>query len=408
MKILLISHYAGSSRHGMGYRPFYLAKEWIKSGHDVTIVTASWIHIRDYQVETTENYQQEDIEGINYVWLKTPQYKDNGLERVLNIFTFVAQLFRYSHKLVKQFKPDIIINSNYPLAAYPAQYIAKIAKAKFIHEVRDIWPLSLIELGSISPYHPFMMLMQLAENAAYRHADRVVSLLPKAQEHMQQHGMAPAKFAWIPNGINVDESKNIEADIPEIHQLAFDRLKKLGYFIVGYTGSYDMANCLPTVLEAAALLKNLPIAFVFVGKGLQVDNLKKISSELGLANIFFLPYVHKHTIPAILHRMDALVMAWRKLPIYRFGISPNKLMDYMISGKPIVHATAAGNDPVADSECGLSVPPEDPQSLATAIETLMTMSSSERIEMGEKGQKYIMQHNDYQILAEQFIQVMIS
>ena len=406
MNILLISHYAGSIKHGGAFRPFYLAREWVKLGHNVTIVAASWSHVRDYQSEITENYQEEDLAGIRYVWLKTPKYQGNGVTRVLNLFAFVAQLFRYSHQLVEQFKPDIIINSNYPLATYPVQYMAKIAKAKVIHEVRDIWPLSLIELASISPYHPFIMLMQLAENSAYRHADRVVSLLPKAQEHMQEHGMAPDKFAWIPNGIDIDESKQTEVDLPEIHQLAFDRLEKLGYFIVGYTGSYDKANCLSTVLEAAALLKNLPIAFVLIGRGLQEDSLKTTSLELGLENVIFLPHVPKETIPALLSRMDALVMVWRNLPIYRFGICPNKLMDYMMSGKPIVHGTAAANDPVAESGGGISVPPEDPQSLATAMETLMTMSVSDRQKTGEKGQKYVMEHHDYRILAENFLQIM--
>jgi glycosyltransferase involved in cell wall biosynthesis len=408
MNILLINHYAGSSRHGSTYRSFYLAREWVKSGHNVTIVAASWSHVRDYQSEITKNYQEEYVEGVKYVWLKTPKYQDNGIMRVINIFTFVARLFRYSHQLVKRSKPNIIINSNYPLATYPAQYMAKIAKTKLIHEVRDIWPLSLIELGSISRYHPFIMLMQLAENSAYRQADRVVSLLPNAQEHMQQHGMAPDKFVWIPNGIDTSESKHTEADIPEIHQIAFDRVKKLGYFTVGYAGSFDMANCLPTVLKAAALLKHLPVAFMLIGRGLQADKLKNISLELGLENVFFLPVVPKQTVPAILDRMDSLVMVWRKLPIYRFGISPNKLMDYMMSGKPILHATSAANDPVAESKCGLSVPPEDPQSLATAIETLMSMSISERVEMGRKGQKYIIEHNDYKILAEKFIQVMLE
>jgi glycosyltransferase involved in cell wall biosynthesis len=392
----------------MAYRSFYLAREWVRLGHHVTIVAASWSHIRDYQTEITESYQEEEVEGIKYVWLKTPKYKGNGIERVINIFAFVSQLFRYSHKLIEQSQPNIIINSNYPLATYPVQYMARIAKTKLIHEVRDIWPLSLIELGSISPYHPFMMLMQFAENSAYRHADRVVSLLPNAGEHMQQHGMAPAKFAWIPNGIDTSESQHTQADIPETHQLAFDRLKKSGYFIVGYTGSFDMANCLPTVLEAAALLKHLPIAFVLVGRGLQADILKNTSVELGLDNVIFLPYVAKQTLPAILDRMDALVMVWRNLPIYRFGISPNKLMDYMMSGKPIVHATSATNDPVAASGCGISVPPEDPQSLATAIEKLMSTGDSERATMGKKGQIYVTAHHDYRVLAEKFIQVMIN
>jgi glycosyltransferase involved in cell wall biosynthesis len=406
MNIILINHYAGSIDHGRVYRSFYLAREWVKLGHDVTIVAASWTHLRHYQSEITKNYQEEDIEGIRYIWLKTPKYQGNGIKRAINIFAFVIQLFRYANKLVKRFKPDIVINSSYPLDTYPAQYIAKKAGAKLIYEVRDLWPLSLIELGSISPYNPFIVLMQLAENSAYLHADRVVSLLPNAQEHMQQHGMSPDKFGWVSNGIDISEWKYDDTDIPDIHRLALDKLRESGRFIVGYTGAYDLANCLSTVLEAAVLLKHLPVTFVLIGRGLQADSLKSTSLELGLKNVIFLPFAPKYTIPAILNRMDALLIVWQDLPIYRFGISPNKLMDYMMSAKPIVHGIGATNDPVAESGCGISVPPEQPQSLATAIETIMSMSILSREEMGRKGREYVIEHHDYRILAQRFVQVM--
>lgn len=406
MNILLINHYAGSIEHGRVYRSFYLAREWVNSGHNVTIVAASWTHLRDYQAEITKNYQEENIEGIRYIWLKTPKYQGNGVKRAINIFTFVGQLFRYSHRLVKRFKPDIVINSSYPLDTYPAQYIARKAKAKLIYEVRDLWPLSLIELGSISPSNPFIVLMQLAENSAYRHADRVVSLLPKAWEHMQQHGMAPDKFVWIPNGIHTDEWTNDNSVLPDTHNRALAQAKQLNLFTVGYAGAHGLANSLSSFLEAAFLLKDRPVVFFLVGQGPEKVKLQQKSLQLRLDSVIFLPTIPKELIPTLLDKLDCLFIGLQKQPVFRFGISPNKLMDYMMTAKPIINAISAGNNPVAESGCGISVPPEDPQSLALAIETLMAMSISARSEMGEKGQKYVMAHHDYRVLAEKFLQIM--
>lgn len=408
MNILLINHYAGSIEHGRVYRSFYLAREWVKLGHEVTIVAASWTHLRHYQAEINKNYQEEDIEGIRYIWLKTPKYQGNGVKRAINIFAFVAQLFRYGHKLVKRFKPDIVINSSYPLDTYPAQYIARKARAKLIYEVRDLWPLSLIELGSISRYNPFIILMQLAENSAYRHADRVVSLLPKAQEHMQQHGMTPDKFVWIPNGVDFNEWNNDDYVLPDDHNIALDRVKQLGLFTVGYAGAYGLANNLSNFLKAAFLLKDRPVAFILVGQGPEKKELQEQASKLGLDRVIFLPPILKESIPIFLNKLDCLFISLQKQPVFRFGISPNKLMDYMMAAKPIINAISAGNDPVAESGCGISIPPEDPHSIAMAIETLSAMTTSERKEMGEKGQKYVIANHDYQILAEKFVQVMMS
>lgn len=408
MNILLINHYAGSIQHGRVYRSFYLAREWVKLGHEVTIVAASWTHLRHYQSETTKNYQEENIEGIRYIWLKTPKHQGNGVKRAINIFAFVAQLFWYANRLVKRFKPDIVINSSYPLDTYPAQHIAKKARARLIYEVRDLWPLSLIELGSISPHNPFIVLMQLAENSAYRHADRVVSLLPKAQEHMQQHGMATDKFVWIPNGIDLNEWNRDNLALPDHHNAALDRVKQLGLFTVGYAGAYGLANNLSSLLKAAFLLKDRPIAFILVGQGPEEKELQEQALKLGLNQVIFLPPMLKESIPTFLNKLDCLFISLQKQPVFRFGISPNKLMDYMMAAKPIINAISAGNDPVAENGCGISVPPEDPHSVAMAIETLIAMTTSERKEMGEKGRKYVTEHHDYQVLAEKFVRVMMS
>jgi glycosyltransferase involved in cell wall biosynthesis len=204
MNILLINHYAGSLQHGMEYRPFYLAREWNRLGHQVTIVSASFSHVRIVSPKISAALTREIVDGVTYYWVKTPSYNQNGFRRGLNILTFVAQLFRFVDFWVNEIKPELVITSStHPLDNLPGKWIAQRAGAKLIYEVHDLWPLSLIELGRMSSYHPFIKLLQWSEDYAYRNADRVVSLLPKALPHMQAHGLSPKKFVHIPNGIDI-------------------------------------------------------------------------------------------------------------------------------------------------------------------------------------------------------------
>lgn len=206
MNILLINHYAGSLGYGMEYRPYYFAREWVRSGHKVTVVGASYSHLRSKQPKVSQAFEEENVDGIRYVWLKAPAYEGNGFGRIKNMLAFLAGLYRYMDKLAGGVIPDAVIaSSTYPLDIYPARRLAKRYRAKLVFEVHDLWPLSPMELGNMPPYHPFIMVMQAAENYAYRHADKVVSLLPKAKEHMVSHGMAEEKFVYIPNGICIED-----------------------------------------------------------------------------------------------------------------------------------------------------------------------------------------------------------
>ena len=161
MNILLLNHYAGSPEMGMEFRPYYFAREWVKMGHSVKIVAGDFSHLRTKQPEVKRDFQKEIIDGIEYRWVKTGNYKGNGIQRALSMFRFVGKLFIHSSKIAKVWKPDIVIaSSTYPLDTYPAQRIAKKAKAKLIHEVHDMWPITPIEIGGMSKYHPFVMILQ--------------------------------------------------------------------------------------------------------------------------------------------------------------------------------------------------------------------------------------------------------
>jgi len=405
VNILLINHYAGSPKHGMEYRAYYLAREWVRQGHKVQIVASAQSHIRAQQpLLSGQDRLNETIDGIHYTWFETPPYAGNGVGRVYNMASFVSCLYREGKQLVQEFKPDVVIaSSTYPMDIWPAHRIAKLAKAKLVFEVHDLWPLSPMELGGMSKWHPFIMLVQAAENYAYRHADVVVSMLPKVREYMETHGMPQHKLHIVPNGIDPADweidSPPVQNDVKEV----FSLLKAKGLSIIGYAGTHGVANALDTFLDAARLMTGEQVAFVLVGGGPDKAVLRQRVLSEELRNVYFIDPVKKEQIPALLKWFDIAYIGLQNQPLFRFGIAPNKLMDYMMAGRPVLMAIDAGNDPVAEAGCGMSVQPENPQSLSQGIRTLLALSHGERKSMGERGRAYIMGHHTYPVLAQRFI-----
>jgi glycosyltransferase involved in cell wall biosynthesis len=402
VRILLINHYAGSSIHGMEYRPYYLAREWVRNGHSVTIVAASFSHVRTKNVIGRGRAYTEHIDGVHYVWLKTPSYVGNGLGRISNMLTFLGRLFIELPRL--GVRPDVVIaSSTYPLDIFPAHRLAQRSGARLVFEVHDLWPLTPVLLGNISKWHPYIMVMQAAEDFACRNSDFVVSLLPNADEYLQTRGMHPDKFVHIANGVAVHEWDRCDSSMPSPHAVELSKIKNKGHSIVCYAGAHGLANSLDTLIEAACLLTGLPVTFVLVGQGPEKEKLQTYTTELRLENVVFLPPVPKGSVPTLLAAMDILYIGWKKNPLYLYGISPNKLLDYMMAGKPIIHAVDAANDLVAAANCGISVPPENPQAIAEAVSRLIAMNSSDLLGMGRRGRAYVIEHHDYRKLAQRFL-----
>lgn len=402
MNIILINHYAGSNIHGMEFRPYYLAREWVKLGHSVTIVAASFSHLRQKNPDLSE-MMEEVIDDIRYIWLPVNKYQGNGVKRFKNMLLFIYQLYRNLRKFA-EIKPDVVIaSSTYPLDSYPAYKLAKMTGAKFAFELHDLWPLSPMELGGMSKWHPFIMLMQRGEDFWCRHADKVISILPKTEAYLKTHGLRDGKFCYIPNGI-------VLADYDDVLPLKLDYLQQLnnlrkhGKFLIGFAGAHGIANALDILLYAAEKLKNTQAYFVLVGQGQEKENLMALMQKLDLDNVLFLPSIPKKMVPAFLAQMDVLYIGLQNQKLFRFGISPNKLMDYMMAGKPILHSITAGNDLVQEAHCGISVPAEDIDAIAEAVKRLMSMDKDELSVLGKNGKEYVIKHHDYKVLAEKFIE----
>ena len=386
--IWIINQYAGSSNHGMTFRSYFLAKEFIKR-HRVTIFSASFSHVMSNPPSVSKTYTEENINGVEYLWLKVPVYKQSkSLSRLISMFIFLYRLFFLNVK--KRDTPDVIIvSSTSPLPIWKAYFWAKRFNAKLIFEVRDIWPLSIMELGGFKKTNPFVVLLQITENFAYKVSDYVVSVLPKAFEHMKHHGLDLPRFKYIPNGIEIKT------------MIKTDEVNK-DVFKIGYAGTLGIANALKYLIHAAHIIKESNIEIHLLGNGPEKETLMEMVKDKNISNVYFHDAVPKNKVGIFLSKMDALFIGWHFSKIYRFGISANKLFDYLASAKPIIHSVDAGNDPVLEAKAGISVKPENPKEIADAILKLYKMPESKRNELGQNGRVYVEKYHSYEQLAKQY------
>ncbi|MBC8529562.1 glycosyltransferase family 4 protein [Christensenellaceae bacterium NSJ-44] len=405
MKILYINHYAGSPDLGMEFRPYYLAREWVKMGHTVRIIAADFSHLRQKNLERKVDFALEEIDGIEYQWVHTGKYEGNGIRRAWTMLQFCGKLYACAGQLARAYRPDVVIaSSTYPLDNYPARRIARKAGARMIFEGHDLWPLTLTELGGMSKFHPFVWMMQIAEHAAYRKADAVVSLFPYAYRHMQAHGLRNLEaFCYIPNGVALQDWAKVD-DLPREHDEALLQAKRDACFSVLYAGGHALSNALDVLIETARQMQGEPVRFILIGNGIEKPRL--MESARGLNNIIFLPPLPKKALIGILARADALYVGAAPCALYQYGVSLNKLYDYMMAARPILYAVQAANNEVEMAGGGITIEPGDARALAEAIRTLQQMEPSQRDAMGERARTWVMRERRYDLLAERFLTVL--
>jgi glycosyltransferase involved in cell wall biosynthesis len=396
--IWIINQYAGSPRHGMEYRHYHLARALTEQGHTAVIVSGTRSHLFTRPPQVRARFTREDVDAINYCWVRVPAYERAvSTGRVLNMMAFALQLVRLP---VGQLPAPhaILVSSPSPFPLPVAARWACRFGARLVFEVRDIWPLTLRELGGLSARHPLVALMQRLEDYGYRRADAVVSVLPAADEHMVSRGMARRKFHYIPNGIDLAHDGAGAADPGVQAAIRPDR------FTVGFVGTLGRANVLETLIDAARLLDPDEAQVVVVGQGPERETLA--ARAAGLRNVAFTGPIPKDRLGATIALFDACYVGYRRSPLYRFGVSPNKLYEYMAAGRPVLFAADAANQPVSDAECGRTVAPEDPAALATAIRSLAAAGERERARLGANGRGYVERRHEYGQLARELAAVL--
>lgn len=406
MNIVLINHYAGSPDMGMEFRPYYMAREWVKAGHTVTIIAGDYSHLRTQNPKVERDFQEEMIDGINYCWVRTGQYHGSGVKRALTMGRFVGKLWLYAGRISKKYCPNVVIaSSTYPLDTYAAQKIAQKSNAKIIHEIHDMWPATLIELGGMSKLNPFVVLMQMAENSFCKQADVICSLAPNSQEYLMSHGMDENKFISIPNGIVAEEWDNPQPLDSNLSS-KLEKWKEEGKFILGYFGGHALSNNLMILMELAFQMKDENVKFVLIGHGIEKEKLIKYTVEKKMENVYFGDAILKRQIPAFTEKVDALYIGAKKSSLYRFGVCPNKLFDAMMAGKPILYAIEAPNNYVEQYNCGITVNSDDIEDMKRGMSELLATPAEKRKTMGQNGKTAVQKHFQYEILAKKFLEIM--
>lgn len=398
--VWILNHYAQEPGGAGGTRHFSLARHLPASGWKATIIAASTDHVTGLQrLGEGEARKLQTYDGVPFLWLGTRAYAGNGTDRIGNMLDYTWAVLRREN-LSGLDAPDAIIGSSvHPLAAWAGRRLAKRHGVPFIFEVRDLWPQTLIDMGRLSRGHPVAIALRWLERSLYRAAARIVVLLPKAHDYIEPLGISPDKIVWIPNGTDVE---NFAAESPR---------QPDGAFIMMYFGAHGGANGLDNLLATMQRIGADPagrrIMLRLIGDGPLKSSLVARAREKELTNVRFEDTVPKNRIPALAAQADAFVLCVRNLPgLYRFGISMNKIFDYLAAARPIVISVDAPNNPVAKAGAGITVAPENPQALADAIISLASLPADERAKMGDAGRRHLEENYDMGRLAARLASVL--
>lgn len=399
--ILFINQYASDLETGFGGRSYYLSKEIAKLGYKSALVSADFTHLQLTPQTNNAKYQMKTADGVEHIKIRVMRYQGaRSYKRVLNWFLFSWRLLAVIRYLT--FKPSIVICSSPSIfSIWGAWALARMNGAKFILEVRDIWPLTILSLGTFSKWHPLILFMTMTERFGLKYADGIIGSSEAFKTYLNENGAGNKKFLYIPNGFESSDYENISLSPPFIE-------KGLDQILVGYVGTLGAANTLETFINAAAELKDdSRFVFALVGQGAAEIKLKELALQLGADNVHFFQKVSKQQVPGIMAQFDIGYIGWRDKPLYRYGISPNKLAEYMGAGVPIAHSYSGAGDLVEKYKAGFTVPAQNVKALSDSLLAFSKLSKEKRAEMSKNGREAARKMHDFSVLAgilDDFIQ----
>lgn len=387
--LLWVNHFAIPPGEGGGTRHFEVGRELVRCGWRVTIAASDLtLQARRYSRRrgaADRAVIAEQIDGVDFRWLWAAPYERNDWRRAVNWLSFARSLMRWRPE---DGRPDVVIGSSPHLfAALAAERIAARWGVPFVLEVRDLWPESLLAAGGRKG--PAYVALDGIARYLYRRAERIIVLARGSGRHLAAQGVDEARIAYVPNGVDADAF----ADVRRPHRVTFTAI---------YAGAHGPANGLDVVLDAAALLRERPeIRFLLVGDGPAKSALVTAAQGRGLDNVEFRGLVPKTEIPALLAGADAGVMVLKDSPLFAYGVSPNKLFDYLGAALPVVcNVPGEVAELLAASGAGEQAAPGSARALADAVLRLAARSPCERACMGERGRAWVAGEHGRPVLAE--------
>jgi glycosyltransferase involved in cell wall biosynthesis len=401
VKLWVFNHYADPPE-GFATRSFDIAKRLSAGGIPTTIFTSNFNHylFRPMRRLGWRPWKTEVVDGVRIVWINTVSYRRNDARRVLNMVSFTVLVALRG--LTMRERPDAVIGvSVHPLAPLAALLVARARRARFFVEITDLWPETLIQFGRIRRASVAARSMRALERFLYANAERVIMLWRDTGDYIEGLGIPRQKLLWLPHGVELERYADLQP------YTGGDNSP----FRVVYLGSFVGGMSLDTILDAALELQRRgrdEIRIDLYGAGTLKEEIIGRASALGLSNVTFPDPVPKARIAEALGHGDAYIYGIQDLPLYRYGMSLNKLMDYLAGGRPIVFFGRSSYDPVEIAHAGITVVPGDPAALADALQEVASMPPEERRAMGRRGREYLEAHHTIPVLVERLRSVLVG
>ncbi len=383
-KIWILNHYATDMCFDKGGRHYWFAKELIKNGYEPIIICASFVHKgKDNYIEDKKDFIIKYSENIPFIFIKTKPYQGNGKARVKNMFEYFYRVLKSSNKIKKEFrKPDVIIGSSvHPLACVAGIILGKKYKCKKISEIRDLWPETLLMMGYVKESSLLSKILYFGEKMIYKYSDSIIFTMEGGKQYIIDKGWDKEidlnKIYYINNGIDLNKCRELQK------QYFYDKDLENGKFKIIYTGTIGKVNNLKRIIDIAEQLKeNSEIQFLIYGDGEERKKLEKYSKNQNLKNIIFKGKVNKEKIPYILTKAHILLFnnqdrSDNKFNVMKYGLSTNKLFDYLAAGKLILQNFDTSYNPIKKYECGVILEKETPLCAANKILKLKNLSREE-------------------------------
>lgn len=389
--IWLFNHYAQGSNLPGGTRHYDLGMELVEKGFNVTIFCSGYHHtlLKDVVKYNDDGFYVEINNGVKFIWVKTFPYEVNNWKRMLNMVSYAFKLKKVIPKLSLE-KPNYIIGSTvHPFAPLIALKMSKKLKAKYIMEIRDLWPQTFIDMNVWKKSSITARVFKYIEKVSVVNSKKIIVLSPLTIGYLKEHyNYKKENILLLPNGVNKNYvNKNAEVS----------KSKKINII---YLGGIEKVHGLEFLVDLAAKVTDANVQFNIYGKGKEKEFLKNKSIESDNNNIIWHNPVSKDKVPGILAQATLLFVSTSNV---LYG-SENKLYDYMASGKPIVLAIRGShNNPIKEIGCGISL---DRDNLVVSASKLMNFIDKEFENfnaLGNKGQAYVVGNRTIDLLSNKLI-----
>lgn len=401
--IWFISKYASPPHSHGGQRGISLAKEFVKAGHHAAVITSSSNHFgifkKNQWVRIENGFCKASFDGVTMMAHASSTYRRTAsARRILSWVHFEWGLLRLPTRHLAE-PTHIIVSSLSLLTILNGYRLAREFDAKLVFEIRDIWPLTLqAELG-LSDGNPFVWFLSVIEKFGYRISDVIVGTMPNLQEHVQSVTGKKTRVETVPMGIDEDLMKLVPRYVPPP--------RSQSRTIVGYSGSVGRANSLNVLLEAATLLgPNRNIEFHFWGGGDLLESYRQIHREQ--SHIRFHGHVERRVLFQEVSKSHLLFLAANDSLRWNYGQSLNKMLEYMMVGRPIIAAFSGYQSMLTEAKCGVYVPAQDSKALVETLLDFCSLPRKELARLGLNGRRWVVSTRRYSHLSSEYLRILDS